>query len=65
MPKLIANIFIVVALLIFWAARRNACRTTDRMKEHATESQSTGMVTLISGILAAGAIATGIVLWLL
>lgn len=62
-PKLVSNIFIAVALLIFWAAWRNVCRTTDRMREHQTESQSTHMVSLITAVLSLGAAATGAILW--
>ncbi|MCK0149642.1 DUF202 domain-containing protein [Marivita sp. S6314] len=64
-PKAVASIFILVAVLIFWAAWRNSCRTQKEMNEHATNSQTNRSMTVITGILSAGAIATGILLWYL
>lgn len=64
-PKLVAEVFVLTAILIFWAARQNACETQSRMDEHATRSQSTRRITLLATILSFAAIATGIILWLL
>ena len=62
-PKLVSSGFIVIAILIFWAARQNACATSQRMQEHATESQSTFRMTLVAALLSFGAAATGLILW--
>ncbi len=64
-PKLVAEIFIVTAILIFWAARQAACKTQKRMSEHQTESQSTRRVTLLAALLSIGAALTGVILWFL
>lgn len=64
-PKAVASIFILVALLIFWAAWVNASRTQARMDEHAACSQSSRNMTWITATLAFGAAATGAILWLL
>ncbi len=64
-PKAVATIFILVAVLIFWAAWYNARRSQARMTEHVTESQSTIRISLIAGLLSAGAVATGFILWFL
>lgn len=65
LPKTIASIFVLVAVFIFFAARQSAAKTNRRMEEHATESQSNERITIISGALSVGAVATGVVLWLL
>lgn len=64
-PKLVAEVFIVTAILIFWAARQNACKTQERMSEHQTESQSSRRMTVLAAFLTVGAAATGIILWFL
>ncbi|RVT85877.1 DUF202 domain-containing protein [Rhodobacteraceae bacterium CCMM004] len=63
LPRLVANLFCVIGIAIFWMARRNACRTTRRMDEHDTESQSTLGMTLTAAAMALGAAATGAILW--
>ena len=64
-PKLVAEVFVVIAVLIFWAARQNAVKTQSRMSEHATESQSARRMTLLATLLSLGAIMTGVILWFL
>ena len=64
-PRLVSSIFIVVALLIFWAARKNAVAMMDRLNSHVAEPASTGRMTLITSILSVGAAATGVILWFL
>lgn len=65
MPKLVAEVFIVIAILIFWAARQNAAKTQARMSEHETESQSVRRMTLLASLLTLGAALTGVILWFL
>ncbi|XDA97010.1 DUF202 domain-containing protein [Sulfitobacter sp. LCG007] len=65
MAKLVAQIFIIVALLIFWAAWRNSTTTQRRMNEHMAKPQPYRSMTVISATLASGAVATGVILWLL
>ena len=65
LAKAAAQIFILIAIFIFWTARNKACQTTDRMTEHATESQPDRNMTIIASVLTLGAIATGAILWVL
>lgn len=65
LPKLVAEIFIVVAILIFWAACVNARKTREQMNESETESQSHRRMTVLAAILTLGAVLTGLILWFL
>jgi putative membrane protein len=60
-----ATIFVITAIIIFWAARSSSIDTSDRMNEHDANSQSTKRMTLLATILTVGALATGIILWML
>ena len=64
-PKSVASIFIVVALMIFFAAWRNCARTQSDMNDHETRSQSSRNMGLITAVPSFGALATGGILWLL
>ena len=64
-PKAVAEIFVLTAIVIFWAARQNAVKTQRRMDEHATESQGTRRMTILAGLLTLGAVSTGVILWFL
>ena len=63
--KSVATIFVIVALVIFWAARQSASSTRDRIDEHTASGQNDTRMTLIAGVLSIGTIATGVILWLL
>lgn len=63
LPKSVATVFIIAALVIFWTARRNAGKAHDRLNAHNAEVQKTQTFTILATIFSAGAIATGIVLW--
>ena len=63
--KGVATIFLIVAIYIFWAARQQSCATRDRMTERDAKAQSTTRMTLITAVLAIGAIGVGAILWLL
>lgn len=62
-PRLVANIFIALAIFVFWSARNKSCKTWDRMSKHATEPQSLTNMTVIASVLSIGALATGAILW--
>lgn len=64
-PRLVSSIFILVALLIFWAARRNAVAMMGRLNAHVAEPASTSRMTAITATLSFGAAATGVILWYL
>ncbi|WP_458792836.1 YidH family protein [Yoonia sp. MH D7] len=63
--KAVSEVFILVAILIFWAAA-NKCRDTQRrMSSHDIEAQPHQRMALLAVILTVGAIATGVILLLL
>ncbi len=63
--KLVASVFVLIAIMIFWAARRQACATLNKMDRHQARSLSRRRLTILSMSLSVGAAAVGIVLWLL
>lgn len=63
--KSVAELFVVVAILIFWAAVSQSRKTQKRMNEHDVQAQSYQRMTILAGTLTLGAVATGVILWLL
>ncbi len=61
--KSVASIFILAALVAFFAAQRNARRTRDRLNRHIARPLKDVNFVIISGVLAAGALGTGFILW--
>ncbi|MEN0040276.1 MAG: DUF202 domain-containing protein [Pseudomonadota bacterium] len=64
-PKAVATIFILIALLIFRTAWKNACALQERLDSHAAEPVSTERFGLVAAALAVGSVGIGIVLWLI
>ena len=65
LAKVAAEVFIVVALIIFEAARRASCKVQVRLDAHAHNPQSSRVMTVISGIMMAGTAITGGIIWML
>lgn len=65
LAKGVAEIFIVVAIMIFFAAARKSRMAQKRMKDHDVEAQSHERMTILASILTVGAVCTGLILWLL
>ncbi|PRY22157.1 putative membrane protein [Aliiruegeria haliotis] len=65
LAKAVAEIFVLSALLIFWASVRKSRKAHKRMSEHDAEAQSARRMALLAAILSIGAVATGIILWTL
>ncbi len=63
--KGVAEVFVVVAILIFWAAVTKSRETQKRMDEHDVQAQSHKRMTTLATILTFGALATGVILWFL
>ncbi|WP_099824024.1 YidH family protein [Oceaniglobus indicus] len=63
--KGVAEIFIIAALLIFWSAVRNCRLARERMDDHDVSGHSPRHMIVLASVLSVGAVATGIILWLL
>jgi len=61
--KAVATLFLLTAIAIFWAARRQACKTLARLSERDVEATPTRSFTIIAAVLSFAAFATGIILW--
>ncbi len=64
-PKLLANVFILAAVVIFVAAWRGAARTQNRMQGHEAGGPPNRGLAAITAVLVAVSVGTGVVLWLL
>ena len=62
-PKSVASFFILIAVFIFWAARRKACATQSRLNEHEAQAQSRSYFTALSIFLSCASLLTGLILW--
>ncbi len=65
LAKSVAEVFIVAALLIFWAAVRKTREAQKRMDDHDVEAQSHKRMTILASTLTLGALATSLILWLI
>jgi len=63
--KAVATLFLVAAVVIFWSARRQACKTLARLHENDVEATPTRSFTALASIMSVAAICTGGILWLL
>lgn len=63
-PKAIATAFLLIGILIFYLARRNADRVLRRLKPHEVTPVGAGQINLITTVLSAGAAALIAALWL-
>ena len=61
--KAVATIFLVIAVLIFWQAQRQACMTLNRLRETDFEAKSGKSFTLLAVLMSIAAIGTGAILW--
>ncbi|EYD72587.1 DUF202 domain-containing protein [Limimaricola hongkongensis] len=65
LAKAVASIFILIALLIFAAAAREARRAQARISSHDAEAQGARRMLALALMLSLGGLATGAILWLL
>lgn len=61
--KLVATIFLVAAILVFWSARRQALKTFRRLKQTDAEAQPSRAYTLLASVMTFGTVLTGAILW--
>ncbi|MEL7099824.1 MAG: DUF202 domain-containing protein [Pseudomonadota bacterium] len=62
-PKTFASAFLLIAIAIYWVARRQACRTYDRLSTHDTKSQTPRTFTWLASSLTVATLGVGGVLW--
>ena len=65
LAKVVATIFVVLAIFIFWAAQSSARQTLSRLHDNQAHAQPIKRMQIIAVILAFGAVATGGILWAL
>ncbi len=63
-PKAIATAFVLIGILIFVLAERNARRILHRLKPHEVRPVGVPTIQLLTGVLGAGAAALIAALWL-
>jgi putative membrane protein len=61
--KLVASIFLLAAILIFWSARQKAKQTFDQLNDTNANTQSSKTFTLLATVMTVAALATGAILW--
>lgn len=65
LAKLVASIFLVTALMIYWAAVRQACKTYTRLNNNDIEVQGSRTFKRLGAIMSVGTVGVGVVLWAL
>jgi putative membrane protein len=63
--KLVATIFVIAAVYIFWAAHASATKTLDRLHDHHANAQPNRRMQLMAVIFSVASIAVGVILWML
>ena len=57
------GIILAVAILVYWMAQRQACKTRDRISENDAESLPKRSFTVLAAAMTFATVATGAVLW--
>lgn len=65
LAKLVATVFLAIAVAIFWSAYRQACKTFERLSENDAEATPSRNYKLLASAMTSGAVAVGIILWML
>ena len=61
--KLVASLFLGIAILVYWMAQRQACKTLNRLQEKDAEAMPKQNFTLLASVLSFATLAVGAVLW--
>jgi putative membrane protein len=61
--KMVATIFLLAAIAIFWSARKQALKTFDRLTDNDANAQPSRSYTGLAAIMTAATVATGAILW--
>lgn len=65
LAKLVATVFLAIAITVFWSARNKACATYTRLTEHDAEASPSRDFNGIALMLMLGTIGVGVILWLI
>ena len=63
--KAVATLFLVIAIIIFWSAQRQAIKTFRRLNENDAEATPSRSYTVLASVMTVAACATGAILWLI
>ncbi len=58
-------VFLLTAIVIFWAARHQACQTLQRLHDKDAEPMPTRAFTRLALLMSAATLGTGAILWAL
>lgn len=61
--KAVASLFLAISILIYWAARRQACKTLQRLNQKDSEPMPTRSFTALASVMTVATLATGAILW--
>ena len=61
--KSVASFFLLIAIIIYWAARRQANKTLKRLSENDAEAMPSKNFSLLATLMTIATIATGAILW--
>lgn len=61
--KAVASVFLITSVAIYWAARRRAAETLERLNSRDCKPQPTRNFTIFATVLTIGTVLTGVVLW--
>ncbi|MEM7519892.1 MAG: DUF202 domain-containing protein [Pseudomonadota bacterium] len=61
--KAVASLFLGIAVLVYWLARRQACKTLRRLSERDAEAMPERNFTLLAWVMTVATVAVGAVLW--
>ena len=64
-PRLIATIFIVIGVFIFYQAQKNGCKVQKRMAAHRSEPIDTGNLKLVAALMSLASIMLLMGMWLI
>jgi putative membrane protein len=61
--KLVASLFLGIAIAVYWLARNQACKTLGRLRERDAEPMPLRNLTLPASLMTVATVAVGAVLW--
>lgn len=65
LPKLIATVFIIIGVFIFFAAQKKGCEVQSRLEAHKAEPIKSVNIQLIAAAMALGSSALAVGIWIM